>query len=96
MIERKCLKCSTWNGEEDFCVNCGEPLSPKEIQKKEDALKKIELENKPKDKLDILMERAKNSKYLVVRWMFYSAYSVGVMVAAIGSFLAYLVAWTAG
>lgn len=96
MIERKCLKCNTWNGDEKFCTNCGAALAPEEIIKEEEN-KKLVLElEKPKDKLDILIEKAKGSKYLLVRWAFYSLYSVAFIVTAIGSFLAYLVAWAAG
>jgi len=95
MIERKCLKCGTWNEEEKFCKSCGAAIAPDAIIKEEEEAKQIEKASKPKDKLDILFERAKGSKYLFVRVMFYSAYSVGIVVSAIGSFLAYLIVWTA-
>lgn len=96
MIERKCLKCNTWNGEEQFCTNCGAAVAPEQILKEEDQ-KKIEEElAKPKDWLDILIERARGSKYLLVRVGFYMLYSVAFIVAAIGSFFAYLIAWSVG
>lgn len=96
MIERKCLKCNTWNKDEDFCVNCGEPLSPKEIEKAEAIARKEKAakEYKP-DKLDIIQEKAKNSKYLLVRVAYKIGYSIGLVVMAIGSFFAWLVAWAA-
>ena len=96
MIERKCLKCNTWNGEEKFCTACGAALAPEEIIKEEEE-KKISAElAKPKDRLDILIEKAKGSKYLLVRLGFYSLYSVAFIVTAIGSFFAYLIAWAVG
>lgn len=96
MIERKCLKCGTWNGEEKFCKSCGAALAPEEIIKEEEAAKKVEAELIPKDRLDILIERARGSKYMLVRWMFYSIYTVTLIVTAIGSFFAYLVVWAVG
>ena len=96
MIERKCLKCGTWNEAEKFCKSCGAALAPEEIIKEEEAKKKVEAESIPKDKLDILIEHARGSKYMLVRWIFYSIYTVAFIVTAIGSFFAYLVAWGVG
>ena len=36
MIERKCPKCSTWNGDETHCKSCGTVISPEILQKIED------------------------------------------------------------
>lgn len=94
MIERKCLKCQTWNQDERFCKNCGAALAPDEIIKEEDAKREALIAEQPKSKLDILLDRAKHSKYLLVRILFYFFYSIGVIVFAISSFVAYFVAWT--
>lgn len=96
MIERKCLKCSTWNHDERFCKNCGAPLAPEEITRIEDEKYAALQAQKPKPKLDILLDKAKNSKFIVVRILFYTLYSVGVIVFAISSFAAYLIAWSPG
>ena len=94
MIERKCLKCSTWNNDEKFCKSCGAALAPEEIIKEEDQ-RRAELEAaRPKPALDRLLDRAKNSRFIVVRGLFYVLYSVAVVVFAIASFFAYLVAWS--
>lgn len=96
MIERKCLKCITWNHDEKFCKSCGAPLAPEEIIKVEDAIREEKEKLKPKSKLDLLLERGKNSKYLPVRIAYYFFYSVGFIVFAIASFFVYLVAWSPG
>lgn len=96
MIERKCLKCKTWNKDEKFCTNCGAALAPEEIIREEDEKKSaLEALKKP-DRLDILLHKAKHSRYLLVRILFYALYSVGVIVFAVASFVAYLVAWSPG
>jgi len=94
MIERKCLKCSTWNNDEKFCKNCGTAIAPEEITREEDERYAAVQANRPKPKLDILLDKARNSKYFVVRAMFYVVYSVAVVVFAIASLMAYLVAWS--
>ncbi|MBI3135034.1 MAG: hypothetical protein HYZ14_10220 [Bacteroidetes bacterium] len=96
MIERKCLKCSTWNNDEKFCKNCGAALAPDEIIKQEDAKRAALEAAKPRPKLDILLDKAKHSRYFVVRALFYVIYSVAVIVFAIASFFAYMVAWSPG
>lgn len=96
MVERKCLSCGTWNKSEDFCSNCGAAISPKELEKIEDAKREALRKNQPKDKLDILLDKAKHSKYWFVRATFYILYSVAFIVFAIGSFVTYLVAWSPG
>lgn len=96
MIERKCLNCGTWNKDEDFCTNCGAPISPKEIEKKEAQEKRIEEANKPKDKFDLLAERMKEHDSAFVRFLYKVAYSIGMVFAAIGGFFAWLVAMANG
>jgi hypothetical protein len=96
MIERKCLKCQTWNQDERFCKNCGAALAPEEIIKEEDEKRALIESQKAPDKLDVLLNKAKNSKYMIVRIIYYIFYSVAMVVFAIASFTAYLVAWSPG
>ncbi len=96
MIERKCLNCGTWNKAEKFCVNCQNAIDPAEILKIEDERKRIEEANKPKDQFDILMERMREHRYFLVRIIYKTIYSVGLVFAAIGAFLAWIVALSNG
>lgn len=96
MIERKCLNCGTWNKEEDFCTNCGVPISPKEIERKEAQKKKVEEANKPKDKFELLIERMKEHDSVFVRFFYKVVHSIGVVFATIGGLLAWLVAMANG
>jgi hypothetical protein len=93
MIERKCLNCGTWNGAQHFCTSCHTAISPEAIQKSENAVRAQELLLQKPDKLDLLFDKAKHSRFLLVRILFYILYSVGFIVFAIGAFAAYLIAW---
>ena len=96
MIEIKCLNCGTWNKDKHFCSNCNQAISQKEIVKKEIALKKIEEENKPPSKTQIISSKLKNHKYFLVRVFYKILYSIGLVFAAIGAFLAWMVAVSNG
>jgi len=60
-MERKCTNCGTWNQQNDFCVQCNAPISPKEIQKVNVAKRETIINNKPKSKLDLFIVKVKNS-----------------------------------
>lgn len=96
MIERKCLACGTWNNDEKFCKNCGNPIAPEEIERIEQKKKEIEEANKPKDKFDLFAERLKTHRLLVVRIIYKIGYSIGMVFAAIGAFFAWMVAMANG
>ncbi|MFT5824305.1 MAG: putative membrane protein YvbJ [Crocinitomix sp.] len=96
MIERKCLSCGTWNKEEDNCTNCGNPISQKEIIKVETKKKRLEEANKPKDKFELFAERLKNHKYFFMRVIYKIGYSIGMVFATIGAFIAWGVAMANG
>lgn len=95
-IERKCPKCGVWNKNEDHCTNCGNLISPVLLEKEEQIRKEELRRGLPKDKLDVLFDRAKNSKYFLVRAFFYVLYSFAFVVFIIASFFVYLVAWSPG
>lgn len=96
MIERKCLKCQTWNNDEDYCKSCNAPLSPKALDKVRELRLAAEEAAREPDKIQIYQERAKNSKYFLVRVAYYIVYSIFVTIGAIGAFLAWLTAMANG
>ena len=96
MIERKCLNRGTWNNDEKYCTNCGSPIDPKEIKRLDDEKKRIEEENKPKDKFDLFVEKMKNHQSIFVRILYKIGYSIGMVFTAIGAFLAWMVAMANG
>lgn len=96
MIERKCLNCGIWNKDEDFCGNCGLPISPKEIDRVETNRKIEEEKNKPLDGWDLLMEKMKNHQSGFVRFLYKVMNSIGIVFAAIGGFFAWLIAMANG
>ena len=94
MLERRCTKCNTWNGEEPFCKNCGNALSAAEISKIEDAQREEWQASQQKSKLDILYDKARYAKSPIVRALFWFIFSIAFVVFAISSFVAWMVAWT--
>ncbi|MFK8044506.1 MAG: hypothetical protein AB8B72_03355 [Crocinitomicaceae bacterium] len=95
-IQRKCGNCNTWNGNVDYCLNCNHPISIK-IQEKIEKAKKAEIAaQQPKDKLDIIAERYKNHRFILVRVLYHVFNSIFMVFMGIGSAIAYFIAWTAG
>ena len=97
MIERKCLACGTWNKDEDLCINCSNPISPSAIITAKEKKRKEEDDAKiPPSKLDIYLEKAKNSRFLIIRLGYYIMYSIVMFIGAIGVFLAWMAALANG
>jgi len=92
MIERKCSNCGTWNNDEDYCKSCGTALSPKALDKQKTEQLKKEAAAIPPSKVDVFLEKAKTSKYLVVRIGYYIFYSIFLVLGAFGAFIAWLAA----
>lgn len=83
----KCSQCNTWNIDRDYCEVCNHLLSPKIIREIEVEHKRLEQLNKPKDKIDLWIEKGKNSNNIFVKAIFYFLYSIWVVFFAIVSFL---------
>ena len=92
MIERKCLKCGTWNKDEDYCVSCQAPISPKAIDKADSEIKKQKLASEKPSKMDVWMANAKNHKYGVVRFTYKILYGCGVVATLFGALIAWMAA----
>ena len=57
-----------------------------------DKKKRIEEANKPKDKFELFAEKLKDHKYFLMRLIYKIGYSVGLVFAAIGGAIAWIVA----
>lgn len=90
--ERKCPSCGTWNKDEDYCTNCGALISPKIIEEKREEAREERRNSIPPTKLDLFLERWKNSKYLLLRIIYQIVYAISVTFIAIASFFAWLAA----
>ena len=86
------MHCGTWNKDEDFCTNCNQAISHKEIVKIEQEQKRIEEANKPKDKFDLFAERLKTHDNVFYRILYKIGYSITLFFGVIGGFLAWVVA----
>lgn len=89
-VERKCPKCSAWNGNSDFCTTCGEALAPDIIEARKEALREPLWKPDPVTAFDRFMYAWRHSPFFLFRWIFYVFYSVGMLFFAIASFLAYI------
>lgn len=94
-IQRKCSHCGTWNKNVDYCSNCNQPISLQEIEKKAAKVKAIIAKNKPKDKIDLAIEKLKHHPFFLVRWIFTIVQGIFLVFMAIGSLIAYFIAWAA-
>lgn len=95
-VSRKCSHCGEWNGNQDFCTQCGKPLSPAEVRKEElKKWKPMWVRTEP-TAIDLFLERIKQSRNPVVKLIYYAMYSIWVAYLAILSFFMFLVAITPG
>lgn len=89
---QKCPHCHTWNENRDYCSQCNYLLNY-EISRKLEILKKEEQEaNREKDAIDIFIHRMRNSRFILVKTLFYFFYSIWFIFAAIVSFFVALIA----
>lgn len=91
-MERKCTSCGTWNSDEDFCTNCGSPISLKELKKLERQRQEKRLEEGKKTKVDLMLARMKSSPNLFVRLTYRVLYSVWVVYMAIATAILWFIA----
>ncbi len=92
-VEIKCTHCGYWNSEHDYCEECHQPISQKEIQKQEQQ----KIEQRPKvdkrDKLDESLAHLKNHRFLLVRIIFHMIYSTVWVFWVISSVFSMIVAF---
>ena len=91
MVERKCKHCKTWNKDEDHCTNCGMPLSPKAIARKEAAEKEPEGPSLPEQ----ILIRAREARYVISKLFFYTIYGIAMVIISLGAMIAWFIAWVA-
>lgn len=89
--ERKCPKCQIWNKDEDYCVNCGEVLSPVIIEEKREEQREKQ-RYRPPTKFDKFIEKWRNSRFWFLRVLYRVFYTIGVIFFAIASFFAWIAA----
>ena len=95
-MERKCPNCGHWNKDEDFCENCGSPISPKEVEKERAVAREKKLAVRKPNKVDIWLEKIKESKNPFVKFVYYVVGGVWFVIMSIMVAVLYLVAGTPG
>lgn len=95
-IERRCPNCHAWNTDEQHCTICGEILDPNLIREAQDEERARQKAQDPVPWLDSFIDGMKNSRWLLVRGLYWLAYSVWFVLMSIVSFILLLVAGTPG
>ena len=91
-IERKCPKCSVWNSDNDFCLQCGTVISPVIIEEEREKVREEIRRNAPLSKTDIFLNNWKNSRYFLLRWLYKILYTISVIFFGIASLFAWMAA----
>lgn len=89
--DRKCPSCHTWNKDLDYCSQCNTLLSPKIIEEQREEIREKRRHRAP-NKLELFLQRWKESKYWVLRAIYQILYTIGFIFFAIASFFAWLAA----
>jgi len=96
MAQRKCPKCQHWNEGKDYCEKCQTALSADALAKERDLLRIESEKNKPKDKIQLWIEKVKNHKNWFVRATYSVLYSIWAVYMAFVAFFVWLTIGTNG
>jgi uncharacterized membrane protein YvbJ len=96
MAQRKCSECGHWNTDLDYCEKCGHLINLELQVQVEQKKKWAEKATKEPDKLDVIVDYFRYSKWWIFRAIYAVFHAVWVMVVAIISFFIYLMAWGPG
>ena len=91
-VERKCLKCGTWNKDNEYCTNCEAAVSPIVIEEIREQEREERRKNVPPSKLDIFLDNWKNSRFIVLKGLYYVLYTIAFIFFSIAGFFAWLAA----
>lgn len=95
-LSRKCPKCSTWNGENDYCTNCNHLLNYQMQLEQEDKARDEKKKQVIPDPLEKFFLRWKAHKSLPVRIAYHIFYSIWFAIFAFYSFIMALILFGAG
>lgn len=92
LVSKLCKKCNNWSTNQDFCPYCGNLLNHQTIRNLEIKKKEELAANREKDAIDLFIFRMRNSRFIVVKGIFYFFYSIWFIFAAIVSFFVAIIA----
>ena len=96
-MARRCKSCKTWNDDVDYCVSCGAVISLELSEKLEwEAKTKAKSEIPPTPSETFFEDHIKNSRFLLVRWVYFILHSIWVILVTILSFFLYMIAMAPG
>ncbi len=86
-VSRKCPKCATWNGDNDYCTSCNHLLNYQMQLEQEDKQRAIDKKNRIPDPLEEFFLKWKASKWILVRLGYHIVYSIWFAIFAFFSFM---------
>ncbi len=86
-ISRKCPKCGTWNGDNDYCTSCSHLLNYQMQLEQEDKERDEKKKQIIADPLEKFFLRWKASKWLAMRVAYHIFYSIWFAFFAFMSFI---------
>ena len=90
----KCISCGTYNTNEEYCTNCGSPLSYKkrrQLAYAKKQKKQYEDQSVRKENSLSFYEKHKDHRFLIVRVFVKITHSIWLGFMAIGMFIAWLI-----
>jgi hypothetical protein len=91
-VERKCTQCGTWNGAEDRCTNCDNPISPELIEEIREEKREAIRNAKEPTWLDHFLIGWKHHRFFLVKASYYVIYTIAFIFFSIAAFFAWLAA----
>lgn len=86
-ISRKCPKCGTWNGDNDYCTNCNHLLNYQMQLEQEDKQREEDYKKRIPDPLEKFFLKWKGSQWVLARITYHIVYSVWFALFAFFSFI---------
>lgn len=90
MADIKCSNCGNWSKDVDHCTKCGQLISPILIEEEREKVREEIRQNTPPTKLDIFIDKWKNSRWFLIKATYYIIYTIGFIFFSIAGFFAWL------
>ena len=92
MKQIKCSNCGEWNTDRDNCDHCAEPISRELIEEIREEKREIERGKNGPSLDEVIMQKARESKNVFVKFGYYSFYFLTMIAISIGAFGAWMIA----
>lgn len=94
-VSKKCPQCQTWNGEVDYCTNCGYLFSYK-IQREKEEQERQQKQTDERNQYEVILHRFKEKPGFLNRIIYHAMNSVYIVIFLITSFIVGLITFING